>query len=152
MGRARTAHLLAAGVLLATGCSSGPHSDVTRPRNAEAIAAGQTIWSAQCAACHGSQLEGGQTPEGSSVPALVDAELSHPDSDFVSTVAGGEAQHAGLRERAESRRDPASCRLRTVRPGRQPRRLSDVLSGTERPYVKSPMHNPGQLGDNESLL
>lgn len=70
-------------VLVLTACGGDPHPDVTMDRDAASVAAGEVLYAENCAVCHGGELEG------VTGPALADAELGHPDSDFVSTITEG---------------------------------------------------------------
>jgi cytochrome c551 len=79
-----------AAALIAGACGGDPHSDVTKARDASSVAAGATIWAAACAQCHGDNLQGG------SGPGLVDAELGHPDSDFIDVVTNGKGSMPAL--------------------------------------------------------
>lgn len=75
---------LAALVVTVTACGGGgTHSDVTKPRNADSVAAGALLYAENCVSCHGEDLTGDIGPN------LVTSELGHPDADFVVAITGG---------------------------------------------------------------
>ena len=47
------------------------------------------MWEAQCALCHGANLEGGETPDGGPAPALDSALLGSPDSAISDVISDG---------------------------------------------------------------
>jgi mono/diheme cytochrome c family protein len=75
--------LIGVTALVLAACGGDPHPDVTMDRDAASVAAGEAIFAESCAVCHGEGMEGGTGP------ALVDAELGHPDSDFIVFVTDG---------------------------------------------------------------
>ncbi len=82
--------LIAAAALFGLGLAAcggdEAHPDVTADRDAASVAAGEAIYQENCAGCHGAALEGGAGP------GLVDAELGHPDSDFVEAITNGKGE------------------------------------------------------------
>ena len=50
--------LLVTAVFLSTSPSSSPEVATIDPHNAELVAMGETVYTAQCASCHGEELEG----------------------------------------------------------------------------------------------
>lgn len=83
--------------LVASACGGDSvHSDVTAARDAASVSVGADVFAAHCADCHGDSLEGGIGP------ALVDAELGHPDSDFVEFVTDGKGDMDGFRDELSS--------------------------------------------------
>ncbi|MDH3538715.1 MAG: cytochrome c [Acidimicrobiia bacterium] len=96
MRRSAFAGIALALVGLLGACGGDPHPDVTKVRDPADVAAGAVIWEANCAACHGVSLEGGETPDGSKAPGLVSSELGHPDSDFVEIATNGKGKMPGF--------------------------------------------------------
>jgi cytochrome c551 len=73
-------------------CGGGdPHSDVTKPRNPDSVAAGAVLYVEHCASCHGEDLTGGDDG-----PNLVTSELGHPDADFVEAITDGKDDMPGF--------------------------------------------------------
>lgn len=56
-------------VLAACGASASP--DVTKVRDPAAVAAGEVLYQANCARCHGEDADGGRVPDGPLAPSLV---------------------------------------------------------------------------------
>ncbi|MGI9649252.1 MAG: c-type cytochrome, partial [Acidimicrobiia bacterium] len=56
--------------LILTACGGGTSTDVTKVRDPASVAAGQDLFEANCARCHGSDLDGGRAPGGPQAPSL----------------------------------------------------------------------------------
>ena len=67
-----------------------PNSVPTSQQYWPALRPSGRLYEANCAECHGENLEGAENDEGIEGPALVEKELSHPDSDFVDIITNGE--------------------------------------------------------------
>lgn len=74
--------------LVAAACGGGASSDVTKVRDADSVVAGEALYIANCALCHGAELEGGTTPTDVEAPALID-KLRQSDADLVSIALAG---------------------------------------------------------------
>lgn len=63
-------------------------SDVTDLRDPASVAAGEALYEASCARCHGADLDGGRTPSGASAPSLA-ALTAKSDAALIETVKRG---------------------------------------------------------------
>lgn len=87
--RTRPVAALALGLTLAAGPACGSSDDAsTGGGNA---ADGASLFDANCAACHGTNLRG--TPKGPSLLSIIYEPNHHGDQAFRSAVAGGSPQH-----------------------------------------------------------
>ena len=77
-------------VLALTACGGGAHSDATKARDAASVEAGAAVYAANCASCHGANLEGGVGP------GLIEGGNSHPDSDWVDFITNGKDEMPAL--------------------------------------------------------
>ena len=75
-------------VLLAAGCGGGPSADLDRARDPAAVEAGEALYEANCAACHGSDLQGGRAPGGARAPSLA-AKVGPDDVILIEIVKRG---------------------------------------------------------------
>lgn len=66
----RTIAVALLGALVLAACGGGTSSDVTKVRDPASVAAGKDLYEANCAACHGSDLDGGRVPDGPQAPSL----------------------------------------------------------------------------------
>jgi mono/diheme cytochrome c family protein len=66
----RWAVVAMAGGLILAACGGGTSTDVTKVRDPASVAAGEDLYEANCAACHGSDLDGGRVPDGPQAPSL----------------------------------------------------------------------------------
>ena len=90
MSRAWLAAALSAGlVLTAAGCGSG--SDETAGPSEATLARGSEVYAANCASCHGANLEG--TDRGPSHLSVVYEPGHHPDAAFRAAIENGAMQH-----------------------------------------------------------
>ena len=76
-----------AGLVLA-GCGGAASPDVTRVRDASSVVAGQVLYEANCARCHGVDLDGGRVPDGPLAPSL-STKTAPDDSALIETVQRG---------------------------------------------------------------
>ena len=85
----RAARLSVALLTLAlAACGGGTSTDVTRVRDPASVDAGRTLFEANCALCHGSDLEGGPGDRGGVAPAL--ATMTGPDDvALIETIKRG---------------------------------------------------------------
>lgn len=64
-------------VLVIAACgTSEPSADLTVPREPASVAAGKVLYGANCASCHGNELNGGRGPTLARAVALDDAEIT----------------------------------------------------------------------------
>ena len=87
MNSRRLLALLLAGLVLAA-CGGGASPDVTRVRDADSVAVGAALYSANCARCHGADLAGGRVPGGGSAPSLA-AKVGPDDALLIEIVKRG---------------------------------------------------------------
>ncbi len=80
--------MLSAILVVAAACSAGASPDVTKLRDPASVAAGTALYQANCAACHGTDLGGGRTPDGGLAPALA-AKVGPSDAVLIETVKRG---------------------------------------------------------------
>ena len=60
-------------LVVVAGCGGEASSDLSIPRDPASVAAGEPLYAANCARCHGEDLDGGRVPGGGAAPSLLGA-------------------------------------------------------------------------------
>jgi mono/diheme cytochrome c family protein len=84
----RLSGLIVALLMASAACSTSASPDVTKVRDPASVAAGASLYEANCARCHGADLGGGRGESGGFAPSLA-AKVGPSDAVLIEVVKRG---------------------------------------------------------------